>query len=88
MAGYDLEQIKKFLDTGAGLELKKYLTDRINDLKDISNLKDLNKPDELALETKAAIKAYQKMMEIFSTILGWDVEEAEEPDPRDNYHNQ
>ena len=74
----NLEQIKRTLNSISGRELKKYLLFKLNELKDIDNLKDLDTPTHLQIEIKAQKKAYKKITE----ILGHLMDIQPEPKPK------
>jgi len=65
------QQIKKILNSEAGAELKRYLTEELIDLRSIDNVKEYSKGVDQAIELKACKKAYKKLKEIldrFATI--------------------
>ena len=80
----DLVQIKQVLDSGSGLHLKEYLTLKLNELKNIENVKDIDMIDGQAIEVKAQKRAYLKLKEIFSEIMVLD-QEPQEKKPEDSY---
>ena len=80
----NLEQIKKTLNSNSGRELKKYLLLKLNELKDIGNLKDLDTPTHLQIEVKSQKKAYKKVKEIFDELM--DIGQEPKPkSPADSY---
>ena len=80
----DLAQIKQVLDSGSGLQLKKYLIFKLNELKDIDNVKKIDDPVAQALEFKSQEKAYLKLKEIFNEVMVLD-EEPKVKKPEDSY---
>lgn len=79
-----LQQIKKVLNTSSGEDLREYLLARLNQLKDITNIKDIENAESQAVEVKAQKKAYSKLQEIYSEILTFS-EEDKKKDDRDFY---
>ena len=80
----NLEQVKRTLNSNSGRELKKYLLSKLNELKNIDNLKDLDTPTHLQIEVKAQVKAHRKLKEIFSELM--DIgQEAPKKKPEDSY---
>ena len=80
----DLAQIKQVLDSGSGLHLKEYLTLKLNELRSIENVKEIESVEGQALEVKSQKKAYLKLKEIFSEIMTLD-EEPQVKKPEDSY---
>ena len=83
---YDFEKIKKALDTPAGRELKRYLSDNLAELKDIENLSDLPDAHAQALETKATKKAYKVLRSIFAGFINIEVEDQPKSE-KDNLYS-
>ena len=79
----DLTQIKQVLESGAGEHLKKYLAFKLNELKDIENVKDIENADDQALEVKSQKRAYDKLKEILLEIVVFD-DKPKVKDPRDS----
>lgn len=64
--------IKKLLNSGTGKELKSFLINEVEKLNSINNLKDLDNPEELAIEIKANKKALKILRDTYSQILDWE----------------
>ena len=80
----NLEQIKRTLNSNSGRELKKYLLFKLNELKDIDNLKDLDTPTHFVIEVKSQVKAHKKLQEILGELM--DIgQEIPEKKPEDSY---
>ena len=80
----NLEQVRSTLNSSSGKELKKYLLLKLNELKDIGNLKDLDTPTHLQIEVKSQKKAYKKLKEIFDELM--DIGQEPKPkSPADSY---
>jgi len=80
----NIENVKTILNSQAGQDLKDYLISKLDELKDIDNLKDLDTPTYMVIEIKAQKKAYRKLKEIFEEITTFS-EEPKKPDPRDSF---
>ncbi len=80
----DLEQIKKTLDSGSGMALKKYLTFKLNELKSIDAIKEKDVATHQAIELKAQKRAYAKLKEILSEVMTF-TEVIKPKDPRDSF---
>lgn len=80
----DTEQIKKFLDSGAGIDMKKYLQSELDSLKNIDNINEKDTTTQQSLELKAQKRAYKKLKEILEFIMTVSVENRPR-DPRDRY---
>jgi len=80
----DTENIKKFLDSGAGSDMKNYLQSELDSLLDINNINEKDVATQQALELKAQKRAYKKLKTILEFIMTV-TEERNPKDPRDNY---
>lgn len=65
----DLTQIKKVLDSEMGIPLKQYLLRSLRELKNIENIQNTPNATDQAIEFKSQLKAYDKLADIFSTIV-------------------
>ena len=65
----NIENLKEILSTPAGKELKEFLIEMISRVENINNLKELDNPEELAIELKANKKASVILRDILSQIL-------------------
>ena len=76
----NFDNIKSFLDRESGKELKNYLINELNKLKDIDNVKDFSKAQDQAIELKSQKKAYEKLRDILEDIMTIEglIEEKEE----------
>jgi len=64
----DKTNIKEFLDSPAGANMKELLQSKLNELDSVKSLRDLDNPEEMAVEVKAHKKAVEILEEIFSEI--------------------
>lgn len=78
------KNIKLFLNSSVGKELKDYIVDSINELKDIDNLEKYDTPTHQVIELKACKKAHDKLINILNRIMTFD-EDVREKDTRDSY---
>jgi len=77
-------ETKRFLDSEAGRELKEYLFKKLDELKDIENLKEIDTPTHQSIEIKSQRRAYLKLKEILSEIMTTTRDSAPK-DPRDSF---
>ena|SRR3990167_1646140 len=78
------EDLKKVLDSGVGIPLKNFLKRKLDELKSIENVKDVEGIEEQALEIKAQKRAHKKLLEIFNEVI--TLEQKTKPkDPRDDF---
>jgi len=84
----NIEHIKEILNSPAGKELKEFLIEMISRIENINNLKDLDNPEELAIELKANKKASVILRDIFSQILTIEQSKGrtEEDKQKDRYY--
>ena len=75
-----MDQIKKTLDSGSGQALKKYLLNKLDELKSIDSIAD----EDTEVEIKAQKRAYLKLKEILQEIMTFS-ETISKKDPRDNF---
>lgn len=80
----DLEHIKKTLNSGTGVAMKKYLIVKLSELKSIDSIKEKDTPTHQSIEVKAQKRAYQKLKEILQEIMTFS-EEVKPKDPRDSF---
>ena len=78
------ENIRQFLDSATGLELKEILLARLNELKSIENISDKDTTAKQSLEVKAQKRAYGKLKEILQDLMTFSGE-VKKKDPRDQY---
>ena len=78
------ENIKQFLDSAQGLELKEILLARLNELKSIENISDKDTTAKQSLEVKAQKRAYGKLKEILQDLMTFQGN-VKSRDPRDSY---
>lgn len=71
---------KQFFQTLEGKEFIELLTLKMSELRNIENLKELSDPKEQAIELKAQKRAYTKIKEILSSIIGQEVRQKDERD--------
>ena len=79
-----MDSVKKFLNSGAGKELRDYLLVRLEELKNIENLKEIDTPTHQAIELKRQRRAYLKLKEILSGVMTMG-EKVSKKDPRDSF---
>ena len=79
-----LANIKLYLDSGAGMELKSYLMQRVEELKNIENVSEKGTTAEQSLEIKSQRRAYLKLKDIMQEIMTFS-EDIKTKDPRDQY---
>jgi len=77
-------EVKHFLDSEAGRELKEYLFKKLDELKDIENLKEIDTPTHQSIEIKSQRRAYLKLKEILSEIMTTTLD-SKIKDPRDSF---
>lgn len=77
-------EVKHFLDSDAGRELKEYLFKKLDELKDIENLKEIDTPTHQSIEIKSQRRAYLKLKEILSEIMTTTLD-SKVKDPRDSF---
>ena len=80
----ELPEIKKFLDSGSGIALKRYLNYKLEELGNIDSIKEKDVATHQALEVKAQKRAYVKLKEILQDVMTFS-EDLKTKDPRDNY---
>jgi hypothetical protein len=80
----DTEDIKKFLNSGAGIAMKDYLLAKLYQLRNIENIKEKDVSSHQAIEVKAQRRAYVKLKEIMQDIMTLS-EEVKKKDPRDSF---
>jgi len=81
-----MSDIKEYLNSEAGKELKGFLLSKYNELKNISNIKDCKSASDQALELKSQKKAVEKLREILETIM--TIDETEKIDKeKDQYYS-
>ena len=80
----DTNAIKQVLDSGTGIALKEYLKSKLNELRDINNLKEKDVVAHQAIEFKAQKRAYTKLKEILEEIMSF-AGEVKKKDPRDSF---
>lgn len=71
-----LDKLQRSLKGETYLELREFLTAHLDSLRDIDNVQEYSKAQDLAIELKAQIKAYKKLKLILSQIIGMEKEEA------------
>ena len=80
----DVQGVKKVLASDVGRPLKEYLQERLEELRNIETLREIDTPTHLAIEVKSQKKAFLKLREILKFIM--DVEEEQKPkSPADSY---
>lgn len=80
----NLDSIKSTLNSEVGRSLKEYLQERLEELKDIDNIKDIETPTNQAVEIKAQKKAYNKLKAILAELMTFS-EKPKVKDKRDSY---
>lgn len=80
----NLSQIRDFLDSTAGKQMKDYLMTKTIELRNIDNIKEYQTPTTQALEVKAQLRAYNKLKEIMNDIMTFETD-VKVKDPRDSY---
>ena len=66
-------------------DLVEWISKQLRDLKNIDNVRDYSKAQDLAVELKAQKKAYDKLDAIFSTIMWIKKEEIPEKTEGNDY---
>lgn len=79
-----MNNVRQFLDSGAGEELYRYLVGKLEELRDISKLKEIDTPTHQVIELKAAKRAHAKLKEILSEVMTF-AEEGKKKDARDSF---
>jgi hypothetical protein len=79
-----MDSIKQFLNSGAGLEMREYLTLKLNELKNIDSVSEKDVASQQVLELKASKRAYKKLKEILSDIMTFS-ESVKLKDARDRF---
>jgi len=64
-----MEEIKKVLDSEVGSQLKEFLTKKLNELRDIRNIKRFKTEKAQIIELDSQQKAYDKLWEILNEII-------------------
>lgn len=80
----DLDQVKKILNSGSGVALKKYLILKLDELKSIESIKEKDTPTHQSIEIKAQKRAHAKLKEILQEIMTLS-EVVKSKDPRDSF---
>lgn len=80
----DLDLIKKTLDSGTGAALKNFFQARLEELRNIENIKETAGALEQDIEIKAQKRAYNKLKEILQDIMTFS-ESTKPKDKRDSY---
>ncbi|MFA5037875.1 MAG: hypothetical protein WC479_11960 [Candidatus Izemoplasmatales bacterium] len=65
----DPKAIKSVLDSETGKDLKAYLLEKLEELKNIDNIREGGDAESVAIELKAQKKAYYQLMSILQTII-------------------
>jgi hypothetical protein len=81
----NVDEIRRVLMSNAGIELKKYLRFRLEELRNIDNLDEYSTAAMQALELKAQRRAYYKLDEILSELTNIS-EEPVAKDDRDGFN--
>jgi len=76
-------RIKEYIDSSAGAELKEFLIDNLNSLRDIENVREYSKGVDQAIELKAQKKAYLKLKTIYDKIM--TIEKIELNEEKEDY---
>ena len=79
-----MDELKVYLNSSAGKQLKGYLLARLEELNGIESLREIDTPTHQAIELKAQRRAYLKLKEIYSEIMTLS-EEPKKKDPRDSF---
>jgi len=81
-----MSNIKQFLDSASGKEMKDLLLAKYRELKSIDNIKDCETPTAQAIEIKANKKAAEKLRNILEVIVS--IEEFNETSQeKDQYYS-
>lgn len=72
----NIKSIKKSLNSPAYKDLRKYLISEIVNLSNIEEIKDIDNPEDLAIEVKAQKKAAQKLKSIVGRLDIWKKSDA------------
>ena len=78
-----MSNIKTFLDSPAGQELKNYLLAKLAELQNIENIQEYETTAAQALALKAQRRAYLKLKEIVSDLVTF--QDVKPKDPKDSY---
>lgn len=65
----DTNKLKASLAGGTYDELREFLSSRLDELRDIANVKEYSTAQDQAVELKAQLKAYKKLSIILSEII-------------------
>jgi len=80
----EIEEIKNFLESGTGKQLKRILFENILELENIQNIKELSNAEDLALEIKAQQKAAKQLRKILSQFSNF--EQGRGKEEKDKYY--
>ena len=78
------DEIKNFLESSSGRELKRILFENILELENIQNIKELSNAEDLALEIKAQQKAAKQLRKILSQFSNFEQSRGKEE--KDKYY--
>lgn len=68
----DIQKIKQVLDSEAGQELKSYLRDACEELRDIAEVPEKDSIQAQLIEYKSRKEAFRKLKQIFSQLEIWE----------------
>ena len=80
----NLQEIKQTLNSPVGKELKEYLSDKLQELKNIDNIKRFKTEKAQIIEVDSQQKAYDKLKEILDDLEIWS-EEKHTKSEKDRY---
>ena len=84
----DTDQIKKMLKSPEGKDLKDFLIEKADELKDLSNLPENLTDSAYGFEAKTNYKARMKIKKILEELLEFETSsKGRTKDKRDNYHS-
>jgi hypothetical protein len=81
----DPKAIKAVLDSEAGKDLKAYLLEKLEELKNIDNIKESGDAESIAIEMKAQKKAYYQLMSILQTVITIQDSKEDEKDGENDF---
>jgi hypothetical protein len=84
----NIQNLKKILKNDNWLTLRRYLTDKLLELRNIDNINEKDTPTNQAIEMKAQKRAYEKLKEILTELSAIELSnDLAKPDKRDQYYS-
>jgi len=83
---YDKDKIRRILESEAGIELRRFLIDKSNELRFVDNTPDLPNPIDFSVEVKARKLAFQVIANIMKQIMEWQEKPPKGRTEEDNFY--